>query len=167
MKKVKLIFLLSIFSLFLSACGDSTNEAVQDKQTEGRWYTKAQVTEGAGLYQANCAMCHKVDASGTPNWKKPLANGKYPPPPLNGDAHAWHHPLAALKRTVKNGGVALGGSMPAFGHKLNDVQIEAILAWVQTHWNDRIYQTWSQRNAQDGQPMQMMNRSSMPMMNRP
>ncbi|MDQ7017274.1 MAG: cytochrome c [Gammaproteobacteria bacterium] len=158
MKKIKMVFMLSVLTLFLSACGNEEKEAVKNKQTEQRWYTKAQVTEGAGLYRSNCAMCHKVDASGTHNWKEPLANGKYPPPPLNGDAHAWHHSLAALKRTIKKGGVALGGTMPAFGNRLNDAQIEAILAWVQTHWSDRIYQTWSQRNAQNGKMMPMMNR---------
>lgn len=113
-----------------------------------RWYRSDQVARGAKLYLANCAECHGANAEGTPNWRQPGPDGKYPPPPLNGSAHAWHHPLAMLQRTVSIGGVPLGGSMPAFGDKLNKDEIDAILAWVQSHWSDQIYAFWRERDAQ-------------------
>lgn len=113
-----------------------------------RWYSSTQVDRGNPLFQANCASCHKPDASGTPNWKETNPDGKYPPPPLNGTAHAWHHPLAMLRRSIRVGGVPLGGSMPGFGDKLNGTQIDDILAWVQSHWSDEIYRIWQDRDEQ-------------------
>ncbi len=123
-----------------------------------RWYNQEQVASGNLLFQTNCASCHMPDASGTPDWKKPGADGKYPPPPLNGAAHTWHHPLSVLRRTVQRGGIPLGGTMPEFASKLNDQQIDDILAWVQTHWSDEIYRVWHERNAQAGKPMQPINK---------
>ena len=113
-----------------------------------RWYWPEQVAKGADLYLAYCAECHGQNAEGTPNWRQPGPDGKYPPPPLNGSAHTWHHPLAMLRQTVRIGGVPVGGSMPAFGDKLNNDEIDAILAWVQSHWSDQIYAFWRVRDAQ-------------------
>lgn len=113
---------------------------------EGRWYSEAQVKRGEALFQQNCAECHKPDASGDPNWKKTNAEGKLPPPPLNGSAHAWHHPMPMLQQIVRNGGIPMGGSMPAFKDKLTTDQINDILAWVQSHWPDKVYNTWMQIN---------------------
>ncbi len=111
------------------------------------------VMRGGRLFQQNCASCHGQLAQGHTNWQKPDANGKYPPPPLNGTGHTWHHPKAALKDTIKEGTVKLGGSMPAWGHKLSDGDIEAIIAWLQSHWPDEIYAAWLEmdRSAQSGQ----------------
>lgn len=112
-----------------------------------RWYRTDQVATGAPLFQTHCAECHGANAEGTPTWRETGPDGKYPPSPLNGTAHAWHHPLSILRRTVQVGGVPLGGSMPAFGDKLNQQEIDSILAWVQSHWSDEIYAMWSERNA--------------------
>lgn len=98
--------------------------------------------QGATLYAANCAVCHGARAEGASNWQKPGADGKYPAPPLNGTGHAWHHPLAVLKTTIKGGTLRLGGSMPAWGDKLSDEDIEAIIAWFQSHWPAEIHQSW-------------------------
>lgn len=113
-----------------------------------RWYSQAQITRGNTLFQESCASCHKSDASGTTNWREPSADGSYPPPPLNGAAHTWHHPMSVLRRTVRVGGVPLGGTMPGFSGKLNGQQIDDILAWVQSHWSDEVYRIWHDRNAQ-------------------
>jgi mono/diheme cytochrome c family protein len=136
--KMWIILLLSVG--FLTACEQAPNLS---KQTDtGRWYTSAQVKQGEPLYQANCAACHQADASGAKDWKTPLANGRYPPPPLNGTAHTWHHPLKILRKQIKIGGKPIGGTMPAFGSTLNQQEIDAILAWVQSNWSDDIYQQW-------------------------
>ncbi len=143
----------------LAACSPAEDKAPQETQSTtsaqtsetpvpGRWYSQEQVARGNTLFQANCATCHKADASGTPNWKETDANGKYPPPPLNGTAHTWHHPLFILHRTVAMGGQRLGGTMPGFGENLSSEQITDVLAWVQAQWPDEIYQAWEQRNAQ-------------------
>ena len=116
-----------------------------------RWYTQEMVTQGGPLFQAHCAVCHQPDASGTANWREPLPDGKYPPPPLNGTAHTWHHPLASLRRTIKTGGIPLGGYMPAFGNTLSDKEIDNLLAWIQSHWSDEIYLIWEGRNRKASQ----------------
>ena len=113
---------------------------------ERRWYTQDQVMAGAPLYRENCATCHKENAEGTPDWKTRDANGRLPPPPLNGTAHAWHHPMDILRSVVKRGGAPVGGTMPAFGEKLDEAQIDAILAWVQSHWSDEVYKIWYERD---------------------
>ena len=113
-----------------------------------RWYTKNQVKRGYSIFQANCSTCHKPDASGTKDWQTPLENGKYPPPPINCEAHAWHHPLNILRRVVNKGGVALGGWMPGFEDKLSDQDVDDVLAWVQSNWPEEKYHFWSERNKQ-------------------
>jgi len=112
----------------------------------GRWYTEDQVARGAGIFTQNCAECHGANAEATQNWREPNADGKYPPPPLNGTAHTWHHPLEMLRRTIRTGGVPLGGLMPPFEGKLSAQDIDAAIAFFQSKWSDKIYSTWQARN---------------------
>ena len=135
--------LLLVAGIFLvSACSESENKTV----AVDRWYSAAQVQQGYALYQANCASCHKPDASGSLPGETVLA------PALNGTAHTWHHPMKVLKRTIQIGGKPLGGTMPGFTGKLSETEIEAILAWVQSHWNDAIYLAWEQRDKKTRAP---------------
>ncbi|MCG8074568.1 MAG: cytochrome c [Candidatus Thiodiazotropha taylori] len=156
---MKTIHLLVFFLLTsaLAGCSDqkpATAESNSDLAStfpttlSERWYTQKQVARGQDLYQTYCAECHKPDASGTTEWRTLDVNGKLPPPPLNGTAHTWHHPLSVLRRTVRLGGVPLGGSMPGFSDKLSAEQIDEILAWIQTHWSDEIYRIWYERDTQ-------------------
>jgi mono/diheme cytochrome c family protein len=114
---------------------------------EGRWYTVEQVELGAPLYQAYCATCHASDGSATSEWRTPGADGNYPPPPLNGTAHTWHHPLDVLDDTIVNGGVQFGGVMPGFGEVLNKEDRAAVIAWFQSLWSDDIYARWQEIEA--------------------
>ena len=147
----------AMLSLAVTGCGEAT-EPETSRWTETaapagapvkqRWYTRSQVEAGAPLYREHCAACHKENAEGTENWRQRDANGNFPPPPLNGTAHTWHHPLDILRMVVRNGGAPVGGAMPAFGQKLDAVQVDAILAWVQSHWSDEIYGMWRERDIQ-------------------
>ncbi|HOP14969.1 MAG TPA: cytochrome c [Gammaproteobacteria bacterium] len=146
---------LAAAGLALAACEQSQEDAKArwtdsaapaGAPVQPRWYAQEQVAAGALLYRENCASCHKENAEGTPDWKTPDVNGKLPPPPLNGTAHAWHHPLEVLRTVVTRGGAPVGGSMPAFADKLDQAQIDAILAWVQSHWSDEIYAIWKERD---------------------
>jgi len=131
-------FFLAGSLISLSGCSeDRTSENV----TQSRWYTQEQVSRGNSLYQENCAQCHQTDASGHAN-----ANEDNSAPALNGTEHAWHHPLSILRRTVKLGGIPLGGTMPSFSNKLNNEEIDDILAWVQSHWPAKTYTLWDKRN---------------------
>ena len=110
-----------------------------------RWYSDEQVAQGKELFRQNCAVCHGQNGEATPDWKQTDANGNYPPPPLNGSAHTWHHDLDLLRRTIREGGQKLGGVMPAFEDKLDATQIDSIIAFFQSKWPDEIYQRWSGR----------------------
>jgi mono/diheme cytochrome c family protein len=110
-----------------------------------RWYSEAQVDAGRALFQEHCASCHGANAEGTPDWKKRGPDGKYPPPPLNGTGHAWHHSMSVLKRTIDRGGVPLGGWMPAFKGKFTEAEKEALIAFIQSHWPDEVYAAWLKR----------------------
>lgn len=123
----------------LVACSEAGLEA---ERVPGRWYTAPQVAAGEPLYQANCAVCHGADGSATAEWRTPDANGNFPPPPLNGTAHTWHHPLDVLDDTIENGGSAYGGVMPGFAALLDADERLAIVAYIQAWWPDDIYARW-------------------------
>ncbi len=133
MKKFIVISLL-MFSI-------SSSWAAVDK----RWYSSTQVKQGEQIFKQNCASCHGQNAEATPNWKQTDANGNYPPPPLNGTAHAWHHDIELLRKTVREGGQRLGGVMPPFKDKLSTVQIDQAIAYFQSKWPDDLYAKWSGR----------------------
>lgn len=104
------------------------------------------VAAGAKLYRRNCAVCHGWNGEGTvANWSVPGADGKMPPPPLNGTAHTWHHPHSGLMLAIKQGTVRIGGNMPAWKNKLNDTQISAIIDYLISLWPEEVYQAWLKR----------------------
>lgn len=105
-----------------------------------------QITQGRKLFVQNCAVCHGANAEGAPNWRKKNQEGKYPAPPLNGTGHAWHHPMKVLRMTIRDGTQKIGGSMPAWGDKLSEHEIDSIIAWFQGEWPREIYQSWYGRN---------------------
>jgi len=137
------LLLITIPILFLTGCG---KDADSKQPISGRWYSQFQVNKGEKIYDKNCQICHGINAQGvTANWKKTLPDGSYPPPPLNGTAHAWHHPLKMLKRTINVGGIPLGGKMPPFKDVLDEDDKENVIAYFQSFWDDRIYQAWLDR----------------------
>lgn len=120
--------------------------AVYIQQTVARNPDSVQIQHGHQLFLQNCAICHGANAEGAPDWSRPDANGKYPPPPLNGSGHAWHHPQRALVATIKFGTVRIGGSMPAWQGKLSDQDIDDIIVWFQSLWPDELYAAWRRIN---------------------
>jgi mono/diheme cytochrome c family protein len=114
-------------------------------QAAERWFNQDIVDYGDRIFQQNCSVCHGSQAEGTRDWKKTDANGNYPPPPLDGSAHAWHHPIEQLARSIREGGIKLGGVMPPFGEKLSDQEILAAIAYFQSKWPDAVYTAWHQR----------------------
>jgi mono/diheme cytochrome c family protein len=107
-----------------------------------RNFDPAQIARGQSIFRKNCAGCHGQNAEGTPDWRKPLENGRYPPPPLDGTAHAWHHSTEELKRFILNGGPPGEGRMPGWAGILEDQEIDDILVWIKSLWPDEIYENW-------------------------
>lgn len=143
----KNIILISTF-IFFSACSEQNVPEVKKQPVEKKLIVEsrnidpAKYSQGSRIYQLNCAKCHGKHAEGDKDWRKLNEKGKYPPPPLNGTGHTWHHSTKVLVNTIKNGTAKIGGSMPAWKDKLSGKDIEAVLAYVQAQWSDEIYTTW-------------------------
>ncbi|MDX9767394.1 MAG: cytochrome c [Ectothiorhodospiraceae bacterium] len=136
-----------VLALGLAACGEPQPSAprggAEYRHPEtGRWYDRAQVEAGAVLFTRHCAQCHGDRAQGDPGWRYRGADGKFPPPPLDGSAHAWHHPLDDLRSMIRDGSPPELGNMPAWGAVLTAAEIDAAIAWFQSLWQDEIYVTW-------------------------
>jgi mono/diheme cytochrome c family protein len=146
--------LLSALLLVLSACSDESppvaKQAKENNQSNVvRKMDFTQISRGGRLFQQNCAACHGEQAQGlAKDWRKADKDGKLPAPPLNGTAHAWHHPHNVLVSVIKNGTVKIGGSMPAWKDSLSDEEINDIIAWFQSKWSDEIYSAWYERDQQ-------------------
>ena len=143
-RKIRWMLPLSVVVVILG-CSDQLQTG--DPTVAGRGYTAAQVELGRSHFLRQCADCHGEVAEGTADWRKTDANGNYPPPPLNGTAHGWHHPLSILERTVADGGVPLGGVMPGFSETLSKDEARATIAYFQSFWSDDIYTRWQEINS--------------------
>jgi len=108
-----------------------------------RWYSTTQQAQGAIIFKQNCSVCHGNKAQATPNWKQTNSAGQYPPPPLNGSAHAWHHSLDILRTSVRDGGQKIGGLMPSFEKPLSAQERDNAIAFFQSQWSDELYTKWS------------------------
>lgn len=145
---VRLSFFVGLAAAFLGGgigLVQSSTDSVPSADV-GRWYSPAQVVQGEALFSNHCAVCHGEEAEGTESWRVRDGAGNYPPPPLNGSAHAWHHPLAVLEMTIRDGGVALGGVMPGFGETLDRSERLATIAFFQSYWSDEVYARWVETN---------------------
>ncbi|WP_277252752.1 c-type cytochrome [Neptunomonas phycophila] len=125
----------------LAACSKPDIPWKVNEETQ-RWYSKQQVTTGEQTFKDNCATCHGAKAQGQFNWQKPDAQGNYPPPPLNGKAHAWHHPYPLLMKIISEG----GKTMPAWQGKLTEEEMTATIAYFQSYWPDKAYELWVERH---------------------
>lgn len=137
------IILVALFAGTVVAC---SSDSPSIDAAPGRWYAAEQVSQGKALFVEHCASCHGKNAESTTEWRKIDANGNYPPPPLNGSAHAWHHPMAILEQTIATGGMPVGGVMPGFASTLSESEIRATIAYFQNFWPDEAYARWQEIN---------------------
>lgn len=153
-KKKYLLLTLAINGFILmSGCTDTISTAnkllqqIQQGQNEivERNFDTAQIARGRAIFRENCAVCHGPNAEATPDWRRPLENGRYPPPPLDGTAHAWHHSTEELKRFILKGGPPGEGRMPGWEGKLTEQEIDDILVWIKSLWPDEVYDAWYKR----------------------
>ena len=154
--ELRFLFLwtLLLFGVLLSGCtsedqsAGSSADAPKIETGGSRWYTGDGVSRGGPIFARLCADCHGKKAQGSFTWQQRGADGKYPPPPLNGTAHAWHHPIRALGSQIKFGAPGGSGTMPGFAQTLSDQDVIDLIAWFQDKWSDEIYAAWLAREQQ-------------------
>ena len=128
---------LVLATVFLTGCFDNGDANAQ---------TTDSVALGETTFKQNCISCHGKEGQGlVKDWKKTQANGKYPAPPINGTAHAWHHSPKALLTTINNGGVILGGWMPGFKGQLNEVEKQGLLDYIHSLWPSELQKKYDAR----------------------
>ena len=148
--KIRQSILAAAVLLGLAACDSGSGPVAAAGGQQGpaaAWTIPASpdmIARGARVYGEHCARCHGANAEGAPGWQRRDARGMWPPPPLDGSGHAWHHDLETLKRVIREGSPAGRGNMPAWGGKLSEEEIEAVIAWFQSRWPEEIRQTWLQ-----------------------
>ncbi len=109
---------------------------------------------GQKIYATNCAACHGAKLQGQPDWKHRLANGRMPAPPHDVTGHTWHHSDRDLFNLTALGVAAVIGDgyesdMPAFGGKLSDDDIKAVLDYIKSTWPVRAQRSQAAITAAD------------------
>jgi len=94
---------------------------------------------GAQVYSENCASCHGDQGQGHAFVEQA--------PALDNSEHAWHHPDGQIQDLIING----GSIMPAFGNKLGNEEIEAVIRYFQTWWTAE--QLSTQQKASQNSPL--------------
>ncbi len=95
------------------------------------------ISRGKRLFADNCQACHGIKGVGErPN--DPYAKDEYGfvAPPLNNDAHAWHHPDRQLVETILNGSDR-NERMIAWKESLSRKEVEDIVTYIKSLWNFR------------------------------
>ncbi|MEE8484371.1 MAG: c-type cytochrome [Nitrospinota bacterium] len=160
--KIKIIVIF-IAGLFIASCSDADSEQPAKGQDVGSETAKTsnpfstppapkreidpkQLAQGEKLFLKNCAKCHGENGEGHPKWQEKGEDGKYPPPPVNGEGHAWHHPTKILRDYIKLGSMEKGGNMEGFKDTLGDGEVDDIIAWFKSKWPDQQYTSWYWRD---------------------
>jgi mono/diheme cytochrome c family protein len=114
--------------------------AEEPRNLAARKLDPKKIARGKATYTKNCASCHGPNGEATPGWRIPAADGRYPPPPLDGSAHAWHHSTETLETMIRVG--SPGAGMPAWDGKLTKQEIDDVIVWIKSLWPDEVYDIW-------------------------
>jgi S-disulfanyl-L-cysteine oxidoreductase SoxD len=117
---------LVLLSMFLARCASDRSPTSAD-----------QLALGKRIYDQHCASCHGAKGEGQyPNAPyKPDKAGLIGAPPHDSTGHTWHHPDGVLLEIIRDGLIVEGFQpMPAFGDKLTDAGMQAVLTYIKTWW---------------------------------
>lgn len=127
----------ALAALLIAGCGES-GAPWDDPRADPR--DAARVALGSKVYAQHCAACHGARLEGQPDWRRRLPGGRMPAPPHDESGHTWHHGDHVLFAITKHGLVPpyapndYQSDMPAFGDRLGDDAIWAVLAYIKSHW---------------------------------
>ncbi len=99
---------------------------------------QARVARGEKIYQAKCAGCHGRRGEGE-NPAAPLTpdeQGRYPAPPLDGSAHAWHHTDEELVDFIAQGSPR-NPRMKAWKEELTREEIRDVVEYIKSLWGPK------------------------------
>jgi mono/diheme cytochrome c family protein len=91
------------------------------------------VALGRKLFTANCVSCHQQGGQGVPGQYPPLAGSEWV---LGSPARLKRILLHGLSGEVVVGGATYNGNMAAFGARLNDERIAALLTFLRQEWGN-------------------------------
>ncbi|MBT9590743.1 MAG: cytochrome c [Thiobacillus sp.] len=146
--------------LLLSACDQAPESDVSQVPVGGevagadaapldRKLDPAQIVRGQAVYDKNCLECHGANGKGQPgDWRIRNAEGRYPPPPLDDSAHAWHHPTKVLMEAIRDGSPGGEGNMPAWQGKLSEQEMQDTVVYIKSLWSDPVYRLWMKMEQQ-------------------
>jgi len=89
--------------------------------------------DGAQLFGAQCAACHQANGAGIPGVFPPLAGSERLTAKETLPVNILLHGISG-KLTVK--GASYNGAMPAFGEKMSDEQIAAVLSYARSNFGN-------------------------------
>ncbi|HEX2593330.1 MAG TPA: cytochrome c [Rhizomicrobium sp.] len=99
----------------------------------------ALVAHGMQIYQRKCSGCHGIRLQGQPLWQlRDQFEGRRAPP-HDATGHTWQHSDEDLFAMTKSGRFPQAprdskSYMPAYGAKLPDADIIAVLAFIKSRW---------------------------------
>ena len=151
MKKTRMLAVVAL-GLLVTACDRGAGTPMTPSPSpQARVDDPKVLALGKEVFMTHCARCHGQQAEGAPDWRTPNAQGHYPPPPLNGSGHAWHHPKAMLRQVIREGSPpGPQARMPAWKDRLSEQEIQAVIAWFQSLWPEDVYQAWQQMDRRGG-----------------
>lgn len=118
-----------------------------------RYRDAQQIARGQAVYTRHCLECHGAAGKGLPgDWRIRDAEGRFPPPPLDDSAHAWHHPTAVLLQMIREGSPGGQGNMPAWQGKLSEQAMQDVVAYIKSLWSDEAYELWWKMEWQSLEP---------------
>jgi len=118
MKKINLIFILSLSVLVLSSFYQSFD-------------LKASMERGKSIYEAQCMSCHMAEGEGLEGIFPPLAKTDY----LNDKDRLIKIVLQGVRGPMKIHGIDYNGEMTGFD--LNNEQVSDVLNYIRNSWGNK------------------------------